>query len=249
MQQPPNHHNHEAAPDDIAALERALGLSFHDLVVLQQALTHSSFVNELPGDGIGDNQRLEFLGDAILDFVVGEWLFSRYPDAREGELTSLRAEIVRTEGLAAFARILDLGRYLRLGRGEASTGGREREANLCAAFEALVGAVFVDQGMDVVLSLVHGLLEQRAPEIDAQRQVKDAKSLLQELTQGRLRLTPAYRVVGEHGPDHAKVFSAQVLVGDDVWGAGAGRSKQAAEQAAARNALQAFRTRTGSRQA
>lgn len=246
MQQTTNHSNHEIAPGDLEALERTLGLSFHDQAVLQLALTHSSYVNESPGDAMGDNQRLEFLGDAILDFVVGEWLYSRYPDAREGELTSLRAEIVRTEGLAAFARELDLGRYLRLGRGEASTGGRDREANLCAAFEALVGALFLDQGMDVLLSQVHRLLEQRALEIDAQRRVKDAKSLLQELTQGRLRLTPAYRVVGEHGPDHAKVFTAQALVGDDIWGEGTGRSKQAAEQAAARKALQAFRSRQAS---
>lgn len=243
MQQTTNHTNHDASESNLYALENALGFAFRDAAVLQQALTHSSYINESPGDATGDNQRLEFLGDAILDFVVGEWLYSRYPDAREGELTSLRAEIVRTEGLASFARALNLGEYLRLGRGEASTGGRQRDANLCAAFEALIGAMYVDQGMDVVLTLVHRLLDERAPEIDAQRQAKDAKSLLQELTQGHLHVTPSYRVVGEHGPDHAKVFTAQALVGEDVWGEGTGRSKQAAEQAAARKALQAFRAR------
>ncbi len=242
MQQTSDHLLHEDSERDVRFLEETLGFSFRDQGVLRQALTHSSYVNESPGDASGDNQRLEFLGDAILDFVVGDWLYSRYPDAREGELTSLRAEIVRTEGLAAFARTLDLGDYLRLGRGENSTGGRERDANLCAAFEALVGALYVDQGLDVVLTLVHRLLDNRAPEIDMQRQAKDAKSLLQELTQGRLHVTPTYRITDERGPDHAKVFTAQALVGDDVWGEGTGRSKQAAEQAAARKALQAFRT-------
>jgi ribonuclease III len=243
VQQTTNHILDGQDERDLRFLEETLGFAFRDRGVLRQALTHSSFINESPGDPTGDNQRLEFLGDAILDFVVGDWLYSRYPDAREGELTSLRAEIVRTEGLAGFARALDLGDYLRLGRGEDSTGGRERDANLCAAFEALVGAMYVDQGLDVVLTLVHRLLDNHAPEIDMQRETKDAKSLLQELTQRRLHVTPMYRITDERGPDHAKVFTAQALVSDDVWGEGTGRSKQAAEQAAARKALQAFRAR------
>jgi len=243
VQQTTNHHYHERPERDLCLLENALGFRFRDRAVLQQAVTHSSYINESPRDPSGDNQRLEFLGDAILDFVVGDWLYSRYPDAREGELTSLRAEIVRTEGLAAFARALDLGEYLRLGRGEDSTGGRQRDANLCAAFEALVGAMYVDQGFDAVLTLVHRLLDERASAIDMQRQAKDAKSRLQELTQRYLHVTPTYRITDERGPDHARVFTAQAVVGDDVWGEGTGRSKQAAEQAAARKALQSFRTR------
>jgi len=206
--------------------------------LLEKALTHRSYVNEYPGLDLPDNQRLEFLGDAILDFLVGEWLYHRYPDAREGELTSLRAHIVRTGGLADFAREIDLGLYLRLGKGEATSGGHERPANLCAAFEALVGAIYLDQGMDAIRSWVYRFLEGHAREIDQRRKIKDAKSLLQEYTQGELHVTPTYRIVRESGPDHAKLFTAQVVIGDRVWGEGTGNNKQDAEQAAAQNALQ-----------
>lgn len=213
------------------------GLTFRQEALLQQALTHSSFLNECPDVGLQDNQRLEFLGDAILNFLVAEWLFERYPDAREGELTALRAHIVRTEGLSAFAREINLGAYLRLGKGEAASGGRDRPANLCAAFEALVGALYLDQGLAVARDWVRGFLERRACEIDRRRTSKDPKSLLQEYVQASLHITPAYQIVHEEGPDHAKVFTARVLVGGDVWGEGKGTSKQLAEQAAAEVAL------------
>lgn len=180
---------------------------------------------------------MEFLGDAILGFLVGEWLFHRYPDAREGELTAIRAHVVRTEGLAVFAREINLGAYLRLGKGEASSGGAHRQANLCAAFEALVGAMYLDDGLKCARQLTTAFLEERAAEIDAQRASKDAKSLLQEYTQALLRVAPAYRIVREEGPDHAKVFTAQVFVNQQIWGKGTGSSKQAAEQAAAEEAL------------
>jgi len=225
-------------------LQKRLGITFHDVSLLEEALTHSSFVNESPSSGQADNQRLEFLGDAILDFIVGEWLFLRYPDAHEGDLTSIRAYVVRTESLAELARELGLGAYLRLGRGEEASGGRERPANLCAAFEALVGAIYLDQGIRTVRSWLHHLLESHAQEIDAHRETKDAKSLLQEYTQGKLHVTPSYRIIREEGPDHAKVFTAQAIVGQEIWGEGTGTSKQAAEQAAAAAALKARRTRS-----
>jgi ribonuclease-3 len=218
-------------------LQGLLGVRFHNVAMLDEALTHSSFGNENPESGLPDNQRLEFLGDAILGFVVGQWLFDRYRDANEGELTSLRADIVRTEALSEVAQGLDLGNHLRLGRGEAGGGGALRPANLCAAFEALVGAIYFDQGLDSVVAWVHDLLEARQAQIEALRQVKDAKSRLQECVQAALRVTPAYRIVHEQGPDHAKMFTAQVLVGDDVWGEGTGANKQAAQQAAAADAL------------
>ena len=214
-------------------------VTFQDMALLDEALTHSSFVNEYP-DGDLDNQRLEFLGDAILDFLVGEWLYLRFPDAQEGELTSIRAHIVRTESLAAFAHEFDLGAYLRLGKGEATSGGQSRPANLCAAFEALVGAIYLDRGIQVTQRWVGRILERHAQEIDAQRRTKDAKSLLQEHTQERLHITPAYCISGAAGPDHARVFTAQVMVDKEIWGEGTGPSKQAAEQAAAQAALQAF---------
>lgn len=218
-------------------LQEALGVRFRNVATLDEALTHSSFVNENLEGNLPDNQRLEFLGDAILDFLVGEWLFSRYHDATEGELTGLRADVVRTESLAAIAEELELGSYLRMGRGEATGGGAERPANLCAALEALVGAIYLDQGLEWVMAWVHALLEARQADIEAWRRTKDAKSRLQESVQAALHLTPAYRIVHEEGPDHAKQFTAQVLVGDDVWGEGVGLSKQAAQQAAAEDAL------------
>jgi ribonuclease-3 len=219
------------------------GLRFANPEMLEQALTHSSFVNEYPDLDTADNQRLEFLGDAILDFIVGEWLYLRYPDSSEGELTGIRAHIVRTETLAAFGREIGLGAYLRLGRGEESSGGRKRAANLCAAFEAVVGAAYLDQGIEATREWVHQILMRHADEIDSRRAAKDAKSRLQEYTQAHLRITPSYRIINQEGPDHAKIFTAQVLVGQDVWGEGTGASKQAAEQAAATDALRTHRER------
>ena len=224
-----------------------LGITFIDERLLQTALTHSSFAHELAqaagsrktAGGTEDNQRLEFLGDAILDFVVGEWLYRRYPDANEGELTSLRAHVVRTRYLARIAREIGLGLKLRLGRGEAAAGGRKRAANLCAAFEALVGAIYLDQGLAATQAWVYRFLEARSGEIDAQRQTKDAKSKLQEHAQAQLHATPFYLIVKEEGPDHAKSFTAQVLIDGQVWGEGRGGTKQAAEQAAAQAALRA----------
>lgn len=224
----------------LAELEARLELTIHDQELLDQALTHGSYTNEYPDQDLQDNQRLEFLGDAILDFLVGEWLFRRYPDAQEGELTSLRARIVRTNGLATLAREVELGQYLRLGKGEAASGGDRRAANLCAAFEALIGAIYLDQGMEVVRAWVERALERHAEAIDAQRRAKDAKSRLQEYTQAELRVTPTYRLLSASGPDHAKVFTSQTLIGDQVWGEGTGTTKQAAEQAAAEAALDAL---------
>ncbi|MBC7256632.1 MAG: ribonuclease III [Chloroflexi bacterium] len=219
--------------EGLNALAQRLHVSFGNWAILEEALTHSSFVNENPESGAKDNQRLEFLGDALLGFAVGDWLFRHYPEAQEGELTSLRAWIVCTESLAGIAREFALGDYLRLGHGEAASGGAERPANLCAAFEAVVGAIYLDRGLEEAVRWVHRLLDRRAQEIEAQRWRKNAKSLLQEYTQAVLHITPSYRIVREEGPDHAKVFTAQVLVGDEVWGEGTGPSKQAAQQAAA----------------
>ena len=222
---------------DLQSIQASLGIVFRDGSLLDEALTHSSYVNESAEAEGPDSQRLEFLGDAILDLVVGEWLFDRYPDAREGELTTLRAGVVHTDGLAAFAREIGIGAMLRLGHGEGASGGGDRPANLCAAFEALVGAIYRDQGIDAAKSWSVVFLERHASEIDAQRLTKDPKSCLQEYTQAELRTTPTYRTVSEEGPDHAKTFTAQVLVKSTVWGEGAGGSKQAAEQAAAVAAL------------
>jgi len=228
--------------DDLQALQSRIGVAFRDLSLLEEALTHGSYANEFLDAELLDNQRLEFLGDAIVDLVVGEWLFHRYPDAREGELTRLRASVVDKAGLAALAREIRLGDHLRLGKGEELDGGRRREANLCAAFEALVGAIYLDQGMERTREWLCQFLEARAAEMDRERAAKDAKSLLQEHTQASLHLTPTYRIIHQEGPDHARRFTAQVLVDGEVWGEGRGKSKQAAESAAAEDALRGRET-------
>jgi ribonuclease-3 len=222
------------------AFQRRVGYRFHDADLLLRALTHPSYINEHPEDEIGDNQRLEFLGDAVLDFVAGAWVYRRFPDFAEGPMTRLRASLVRTETLAQLARRVGIGEVLRLGRGEEEAGGRDRDANLCDAFEAVMGALYLDGGLAVVESFVEPLIEPMAEEIRIAEADLDAKSRLQEWSQAELGITPRYRIVAERGPDHAKTFVAEALLGKDVAGQGQGRSKQAAEQEAARAAWEAL---------
>lgn len=227
----------ECCEPDLHAVQQKLGVTFSNDRLLLQALTHPSYINELAAASEDDNQRLEFLGDAILGFLVGEWLYALFPQAREGELTSLRAHLVRTKSLAAFARDLELGSNMRFGRGERASGGARREANLCAAFEALVGALYLDSGLENTRTWLRRLLVTHSDDIDSHHRARDAKSVLQEAVQSRRKLTPVYTIVNIEGPDHARLFSAEVSIGDEVWGRGTGGSKQAAEQAAAADAL------------
>ncbi len=221
----------------LSEFEAATGLFFHDKSLLERALTHRSYLNERPEFPQFDNERLEFLGDAILDFLVGEYVYHRLPEVREGDLTSMRAALVRTETLAQFARRLQLGRYLRMGHGEAESGGRERTATLCAAFEALVGALYLDQGMERVRQLLIPFLEPELERIQQYALSKDPKSRLQEWSQSHRGVPPEYRTVEQRGPDHAKEFVIEVWIGNQPYGRGEGRSKQAAAQAAAAAAL------------
>jgi len=222
----------------IDSFESATGLIFHDKSLLLRALTHRSFLNEYPEFPIADNERLEFLGDAVLDFLVGEFVYHRFPEMREGGLTNLRAALVRREALAHFARQMDLGRHLRMGRGEAESGGRERPATLCAAFEALVGALYLDQGLERVKAFLLPFIEPELERVLQEALEKDPKSRLQEWSQAEMQLTPHYRTVAERGPDHAKEFTVEVTIGGVPYGRGVGRSKQAAAQAAAAQALE-----------
>jgi len=228
--------NAQYSTPDLEALQEALGHRFCDPDLLLRALTHPSYVNEHPEDETGDNQRLEFLGDAVLDFVAGAWVFQQYPDFDEGRMTRLRAALVRTGTLAELARRVGIGEPLRLGRGEEEAGGRERDANLCDAFEAVVGALYLDGGLAACEAFVEPLIGPVAEETLAAEADWDFKSRLQEWSQAELGVTPRYRIVAERGPDHAKTFVAQVLLGKEVQGQGSGHSKQAAEQAAARAA-------------
>ena len=216
-----------------------LSYHFRNPALIELALTHPSYAHEHPEEGGEEhhNQRLEFLGDAVLDFLVAAWLYRTYPDFPEGPLTRLRATLVRTTTLASLAKELELGAALRLGRGEEESGGDDRPANLCDALEATIGALYLDGGLDVVWSRVELWFAERAAVILEAESYVDAKSRLQEWTQAELGRTPAYQIVDEEGPDHAKVFTAQVLVGQQVVGEGVGASKRIAEQAAARAAL------------
>lgn len=224
--------------DDLKQLEERLGLQFNDYSLLTRAITHRSYLNENLEQTLEDNERLEFLGDAVLDFIVGAYLYHRYPEMKEGELTMLRAALVRTETLAEFARKLALGDKLRLGYGEAESGGRERSAILCGAFEAIIGAIFLDKGLTTVEMLVQTLIDPALEGILAEATHRDAKSGFQIWAQGRYNITPRYRVVSAEGPDHAKTFTVAVMLEDVIWGEGTGRSKQHAAQEAAAAALE-----------
>lgn len=213
------------------------GLVFNDLSLLRTALTHRSYLNEHADLDWDNNERLEYLGDAVLDFLLAEFLFKRFPSAREGELTGLRAALVRRETLARLASKLGIGAALFMGHGEVETGGRLRPATLCAAFEALVGASYLDQGLSAVAAWVLPLMEEELAGAQAEVSDKDPKSRLQELAQRLLGITPRYRTTAMMGPDHAKVFTVEVAIGEIVCGAGEGPSKQSAAQQAAADAL------------
>ncbi len=223
--------------DDLLTFSENLGVTFRDVSLLSRALTHRSYLNENPGSVLEDNERLEFLGDAVIDFVVAGFLYHRFPEMDEGALTALRAALVRAESLAGFARQIDLGRYLRLGLGEEENGGRERTPLLCATFEAVAGAIYLDHGLEQARAFIEPLIRPALEQIRAEELYKDAKSEFQVWAQARFNVTPHYRVSGSEGPDHARTFTVQVLVGPEVWGEGRGRSKQVAAQAAAAEAM------------
>ncbi len=202
----------------------------------EASLTHPSFVNE-SGQELPSNQRLEFLGDAVLQLVTSDYIFRRHPHLAEGEMTRLRASAVREESLAAAARRLGLGAYLRLGRGEEGTGGRDRNSVLADAFESVVGALFLDQGLEAAQALVIGSLEPILEAREARPQGKDPKTELQEYVQRWSGGGLAYRLVSAEGPDHDKRFHVVVAWREQVLGEGEGRSKKEAEQRAAEAAL------------
>lgn len=223
--------------DDLRGIGERLGVPISDYSLLTRALTHRSYLNENQSLALEDNERLEFLGDAVLDFVVGAYLYHRFPEMKEGELTVLRAALVRTSTLAGISQGLGIGEALRLGHGEEESGGRERPPILCAAFEAVVGAVFLDQGLEVVEPWLHEMIAPTLAEIMADAKHKDAKSEFQIWAQARFNITPRYQVLSAEGPDHERTFTVAAMVDGEKWGVGYGRSKQAAEQLAASAAL------------
>jgi ribonuclease-3 len=231
------------AADPVAALEATLGVTFPDRALALAALTHKSWVNEHREEGTAHNERLEFLGDAVVDLAVSQRLMERFPEAREGELSKMRAAVVDERGLSEMARALGVGSLLRLGRGEEQTGGREKASLLCDAMEAVIAVLFLSGGLPAVLALVDRFLGEAFDRAVAGTLDRDYKTQLQELAYGRLKALPAYRVLEERGPDHAKVFVVEVTVGQELVERAEGRSKKDAEQAAALRCLQLLQAR------
>jgi ribonuclease-3 len=216
-------------------LEKILQVHFQDPNLLTLALTHRSYIYESAGAGQSSNERLEFLGDSILALISADFLYRTFPLLSEGELTDVRAVLVRTETLANFAREIELGKFLLMGKGEQHSGGGQRV--LASAFEAILGAIYLDQGLSTVQCFIIPRLEPIAHMIINKRLFKDNKSRFQELAQAHEGITPSYRLVSQEGPSHNREFTIEVLLGEQVAGRGQGRNKQSAEQEAARVAL------------
>jgi len=228
--------NLEATACQEQAYYRRLAALFDSEFLFRRALTHRSYLNEHPGL-MEDNERLEFLGDAVLDFLVGAWLYNHFPEMAEGQLTRLRAALVGNEHLAVFSRQLHLDKLMLLGKGEEETGGRERPVLLGSTFEAFVGALYLNKGFEATKVFVEPLLEGAVGLILDERKDLDPKSLLQEWSQAEGLGAPYYHTTGAHGPDHDKIFEVEVRIGETVYGHGSGHSKQAAAKQAARAAL------------
>ncbi|AXI09052.1 ribonuclease III [Oceanobacillus zhaokaii] len=224
---------------DVAQLEKKLKMTFNNHDLIKQAFTHSSYVNEHRHEVFSDNERLEFLGDAVLELGVSQYLFRQNNDMPEGELTKLRAAIVCEPSLMNFAQDLDFGNFLLLGKGEEQTGGRERPAILADVFESFLGAVYLDQGFDQALQFLQNYV---FPKIStgAFSHAMDYKSQLQELVQAVKNQVIEYKIIEERGPSHDKEFISQVLIGNELVGEGLGRTKKEAEQRAAKHALDKF---------
>lgn len=216
-------------------LEKKLGYRFKNIGLLEHAMTHSSYANEHRSAGVTSNERLEFLGDSVLGMIVAEFLFSTHPDMPEGELTRTRAALVCESSLYEVARALDLGNYLRLGKGEDAGGGRERPSILADATEATLAAVYLDGGIESVIPIIRTFILDKEKEKSAGR---DYKTALQELVQRNPGQSVTYRLVEEIGPDHARIFVMEVSVGGAPAGIGRGRSKKEAEQMSAKAALE-----------
>ena len=224
----------------IKNLEERIGYRFRDISLLKRAVTHSSFTNEQKINRTGDYERLEFLGDAVLELVSSEFLFHEYPEVPEGELTKLRASMVCEPALAFCARDLELEKFIRLGRGEENTGGRERDSIISDVMEAVTGAIYIDGGMEQAKAFINRFI---LSDLEDKQLFYDSKRNLQELIKGKLKKQFWYELLEESGPEHNKTFRVSVHMEDEVLGEGEGRTKKAAEQQAAYSALLLLRDR------
>jgi len=217
--------------------EILVGITFRNFKLLEQAFTHRSYLNENVKSDTGHNERLEFLGDAVLELVITDYLFHRYPNKTEGDLTAYRAALVNTVTLAQTAADIGMNDYLLLSRGEAKDNGRARQVILANTFESLIGALYLDQGFETAGGFIKKYLTPRAEAVIAERRSQDAKSYFQERGQAISDLTPRYELLRETGPDHDKIFTVGLYLGKELVATGSGHSKQEAEQAAARDGL------------
>lgn len=228
--------------DNLRQLQSSLGITFRDTALLRQALVHRSYLNEATPPEItpASNERLEFLGDAVLGLIVADELYHLFPDLPEGQLTEMRAHLVRGATLARVGERLELGSFLVLGRGEEQSGGRGRSVNLGRALEAVLGSIYLDRGLEAVRRVVLRLLAEEFDRLDAAGVDLDAKSTLQQLAQAALRVTPEYVTISEEGPNHEREFVVHVRLHEEIAGIGRGRNKRLAQQAAAAEALKAL---------
>jgi ribonuclease-3 len=223
---------------DFTPFEQSLGIAFNDKTLIQRAFTHRSFINENPKSGLEHNERLEFLGDAVIELIVTDYLFRSYPTHNEGELTAFRSALVNAVIMGEVATELNMNDFLLLSKGESRDIGRARQTILANTYESFVGALYLDQGYEPCKKFIMDSLVPRIEEIIKMKSWKDAKSQVQEEAQERLGVTPAYHVVGESGPDHDKYFTVGIFFGEQKIAEGKGKSKQEAQQTAALAALE-----------
>ena len=219
-------------------IEDKIGLEFKNKNLLKTAFIHRSYLNEHPKEKLGHNERLEFLGDSVLGFIVSDYLFEKFPKHPEGDLTNFRSSIVNAKILSVVARELDLGQYLFLSRGEEATGGRDRQYLLANTYESLLGSIYLDSGTEASTKFIHKTLLPHLKTIIEKKLYKDYKSQLQEIAQAKFNITPNYNIISEKGPDHTKTFETGAYLHKKLLAKGAGKSKQDAEQEAAKLALE-----------
>ena len=229
---------------DLSLLEQGVGYAFKDIALLREAVQHSSYVNEQRKPDMRDNERLEFLGDAVLDLVITHILMDRFPGSREGDLSRMRATIVNEYQLAAVAQNLNLGDHILLGKGETQSRGGKKNSILADALEAVIAAVYLDGGLPAAFQVIEKHFLERIPQVMEEVAPEDFKSRLQEMVQGRFKTIPHYRVVAERGPDHDKTFEVRLTVGNMLTTHGRGKSKKNAEQAAASVAMEQLKKKS-----
>ena len=227
--------------ETLEKIEQQLNFSFKKKSLLEQAFIHRSYLNEAKGKGFSSNERLEFLGDAVLELLTSSFLYQNFPKKNEGTLTNLRSAIVCTKTLSEIARGLNLGQFLKLSKGEEKEGGRKNPSILADTFEALLGAIYLDQGLNQTKAFLEKNFFPYAKRVITKKNLKDPKSLFQETVQEKIKISPLYKVLKEEGPDHAKKFTVGVFVKEKIWGKGKGKNKQEAEEKAAETAIEKWK--------